>query len=58
MKINEMVYVSKFDGQKLKAYVYEVEKPKALVVVFHGMAEHQLRYRSLAERLNKANFRV
>jgi len=58
MKINEMVYVSKFDGQKLKAYVYEVEKPKALVVVFHGMAEHQLRYRNLAERLNKANFRV
>jgi len=58
MSITELKYVSPFDSQKLKAYVFDVDKPKALVVVLHGMADHQRRYRPLALRLNESGFRV
>ena len=58
MPIKTLTYVSPFDAQTLKAYVYEVQKPKALVVVFHGMADHQARYRSLALRLNEGGYSV
>ena len=58
MSIQSMIYVSPFDAQKLKAYVYDVKKPKALVVILHGMADHQARYTALASRLNEAGFRA
>lgn len=56
MSPQSIVYVSPFDGQKLKAYLYDVKKPKALVVILHGMADHQARYRPLAQRLNEAGY--
>lgn len=58
MSIRAHNYVSPFDSQKLKSYVYEVKKPKAMVVLLHGMADHQGRYKALAERLTKADFKV
>jgi len=58
MTIKSLSYVSPFDAEKLKAYVYEVKKPKALVVVLHGMADHQARYKALALRLNDGGYSV
>lgn len=56
--MKEIIYTSVFDSQKLKAYYYEVDQAKAFVCIFHGMAEHQLRYRKLAEILNENHFSV
>lgn len=56
--MKEIMVTSSFDSQKLKAYYYEVEHPKALVCIFHGMAEHQLRYKKLALVLNDHQFNV
>ncbi|HCT63260.1 MAG TPA: alpha/beta hydrolase [Erysipelotrichaceae bacterium] len=56
--IKDILYVSPFDHQRLKAYLYEVENAKALIVVFHGMAEHQKRYAHLALKLSQAGFNV
>lgn len=56
--MKEIIYTSLFDSQKLKAYYYEVNQPKAFVCIFHGMAEHQLRYRKLAQILNDHQFSV
>jgi len=56
--MKEIMFTSSFDSQKLKAYYYEVEHPKAFVCIFHGMAEHQLRYRKLAQELNDNQFSV
>ena len=52
--MKEIVYVSPFDHQRMKAYLYETDQPKALIAVFHGMAEHQKRYQYFAQELNKA----
>lgn len=49
---------SRFDDTILYANVYEVEKPKAVIQVIHGMMEHQIRYEELAIRLNQAGFNV
>lgn len=58
MKTQTITYVSSFDEQKLTGYHYATQKPKALVAIFHGMAEHQKRYIWLAEQLVKADFDV
>lgn len=58
LSMKEIIYTSPFDSQKLKAYFYEVNQPKAFICIFHGMAEHQLRYRKLAEFLNQNHFSV
>lgn len=49
-------YESKVDGTRVFAYAWEVEAPKALVVIAHGHAEHALRYRRFAAALNAAGF--
>lgn len=56
--MKEIMYTSSFDSQKLKAYYYEVNQPKAFVCIFHGMAEHQLRYKKLANVLNDHHYSV
>lgn len=58
MPVQEIIYTSLFDAQKLKAYYYQVESPKAFICIFHGMAEHQLRYQKLARKLNDNGFNV
>lgn len=54
----EIIYTSEFDAQKLKAYYYQIPNPKAFICIFHGMAEHQLRYQKLANTLNDNGFNV
>lgn len=58
MSVQEIIYTSLIDSQKLKAYYYQISDPKAFVCIFHGMAEHQLRYKKFAKVLNDNGFSV
>lgn len=58
MKKQLIQYSSGYDQQHMTAYHYVVSKPKALVVVFHGMAEHQERYVDLANAWTLAGYDV
>lgn len=58
MKTQTVLYTSPFDHQHLKGLYYPSPSAKALVVVLHGMAEHQHRYQALAEFLVKHHFDV
>lgn len=49
MKMNRIEYVSPFDHEVLIGYHYQQDKAKALVVILHGMAEHQKRYKALVD---------
>lgn len=47
------------DGNVLKIYIWnEVKKPKAVLQILHGMAEHAGRYNDFAEFLNNNGFIV
>ncbi len=46
-----------FNDLELNTYVYDnVENPKALVIIIHGMQEHCLRYKNFAQYLNKNGY--
>lgn len=48
-----------FHDLELNTFVYDnVEKPKAVVIIVHGMMEHCLRYKDFANYLNKNGFIV
>ena len=48
-----------YNDLELNTYVYDnVENPKAVVIIIHGMQEHCLRYRNFAEYLNKNGYLV
>jgi len=53
-------YFESHDGAKLYLYRWlpEGTQPKAVLHINHGMAEHALRYRSLAEKLTEAGIEV
>jgi alpha-beta hydrolase superfamily lysophospholipase len=47
------------DGMELYTYCWDkVEKPKAMIQIFHGMAEHSGRYNEFAEYLNSNGYIV
>lgn len=47
------------DGKKLFVYCWDkVDRPKAMLQIFHGMAEHAGRYAGFAEYLNRHGFIV
>lgn len=47
------------DGKEIQLYVWDdVAKPKAVVKIAHGMAEHSARYNDFAEYLNKRGYIV
>lgn len=46
------------DGTKIYAVKWETEKPKAVLQIVHGMAEHILRYDEFAKYLNSRGFVV
>ena len=59
---NETCFES-FDGAKLFLYCWKPEqgtafRPKAVLHIVHGMAEHALRYRRLAEKFTQAGIEV
>lgn len=45
-------------GQELEKALWPVERPKAVVQLVHGMAEHISRYDETAQRLNAAGYAV
>lgn len=46
-----------FEGKKLACYVWdEVERPKAVVQLVHGMTSHMMRFDEFAQELNKYGF--
>ena len=48
------IIITSFDKTKITCYLWDkVEKPKAVVQIFHGMAEHAKRYDDFAKFLNK-----
>jgi alpha-beta hydrolase superfamily lysophospholipase len=53
-------YFESHDGAKLYLYRWssEATPPKAVVHIVHGMAEHALRYKRLAEKLTEAGIEV
>lgn len=53
----EIIYNLSHNGI-IKGYKWEIENPKAIVVLTHGMAEHILRYDEFAKVLNENNFTV
>jgi len=58
-KIVMIEYIKAKDGKELYIYCWDkVEKPKAMVQIFHGMAEHAGRYNEFAEYLNSNGFIV
>ncbi|MCH5156363.1 MAG: lysophospholipase [Clostridiales bacterium] len=50
---------SSHDGREIQLYVWDnVKKPKAVVKIAHGMAEHSARYADFAEYLNAHGYIV
>ena len=47
-----------FNNLKLNCYLYEPEKPKAIIQIVHGMQEHGFRYDHFAEFLSSNGFIV
>jgi alpha-beta hydrolase superfamily lysophospholipase len=58
--VQNETYFESHDKTKLYLYKWspEKEQPKAVLHIVHGMAEHALRYKRLAEKLTKAGIEV
>ncbi len=54
----EKVFIQAQDGYKLELHVFQVEKPKAVIQLIHGMEEHQRRYENFIKVLNEKGFLV
>ncbi len=52
------VFVAAIDGYELSLRDYDIQTPKAVIQIAHGMEEHQLRYEGLAYFLNEQGFAV
>lgn len=46
------------DGQTVAGYAWDIEAPRAIVQIAHGMGEHARRYDAVAQALNKAGYAV
>ncbi len=46
------------DRHQIPLYLWNIEHPKATVLIAHGMAEHSRRYARIAEQLNRAGYNV
>ena len=46
------------DNYLLSIHSFDVEKPKAVIQIIHGMEEHQERYKNFARFLNKSGYTV
>jgi len=52
------VIIKSNDDYSLSAKLYEIDNPKAVIQVIHGMAEHQDRYKNFATFLSENGFIV
>ena len=58
-EIYDILEVEGYHHLKLHTYVYDnVENPKAVVLIVHGMMEHALRYYNFAKFLNENGYIV
>lgn len=53
-----IMHQSPLDSQIMTGTLFIPDKPKALVIIFHGMAEHRHRYIRMAEQLAAKNYLV
>ncbi len=51
-------FLKAIDGYSLDLHIFEVESPKAVVQIAHGMEEHQERYEDFVKFLNENGFSV
>lgn len=51
-------HITSRDGYKLAVHTFDVDAPKAVIQVIHGMEEHQKRYEDFAHFLNEQGFCV
>lgn len=58
METEHILYVSNYDNEQLSAYSTTCKNAKALVVIFHGMSEHQKRYQTMVDDLSRSGFNV
>ncbi len=56
--MEEVIISSRYDKYPIYATLYTTKNPKGIIQIIHGMKEHQLRYRSFAEFLNKNGYIV
>ena len=55
----KQITIKSFDNTPIVCYLWDkVENPKAIIQIFHGMAEHAKRYDEFAKYLNKKGFIV
>lgn len=50
--------IESFDGKKVFCREWTIAKPKAVVMIFHGMVEHSGRYHEFAKFLNAKGYNV
>ena len=52
------IKINSTDNYKLSLHIFDAKKPKAIIQIVHGMAEHQVRYENIANILSKNGFVV
>ncbi len=58
MTMERSTFTSPVDGLELATYTWDVDDPRGLVQVAHGLAEHSARYDRFARALNDAGYSV
>ncbi len=58
MSLQRSTFTSPVDGLELACYAWDVDEPRAVVQVAHGLAEHSARYDRFARALNDAGYAV
>ena len=58
MTMQRSTFTSPVDGLELAGYAWDVDEPRAVVQVAHGLAEHSARYDRFARALNDAGYAV
>ena len=59
MRTTTITYASQREGKEIIACIFEPDgKPKGILQVFHGLAEHMGRYTRFAEAMTKAGYLV
>jgi alpha-beta hydrolase superfamily lysophospholipase len=58
MNREDFTFISPSDGLRVACYRWPAQRANAIVQIAHGLGEHALRYRRVAEFLNPAGFHV
>lgn len=55
MRIEELILISNVDHHQMNGTIYRPSKVEKMVLLIHGMADHELRYKEVATQLVKEN---